>query len=186
MPKALDRISKDIYASILWEVPLIFIHLAKIHNAGVYQEKIQCMIKCWGMQIQDAIPYLNTNKLHLATSLGYTNQWFQNPHIDKHIDLLIHAIDFKEIKNEIEFRATNINEGWPFTALILYWANKYITGTSIRPFHFGSIRKSILKENRAEFIKALYLDKEKGMPLSFINGLSGIAVANAIWPEAFS
>ena len=186
MPQALARASKDLYITVLWEVPLLFIHLAKVYKLGIYQEKIRNMIKCWEIYIQNAIPYYSTNKCYLVASLGYMNQWFKEPYINKHIDLLIHAIDFEEIKHEINFHVININEGWPFTTLILYLTEKHIANALPKTNCLGNIRKEILKRFRTSFLESLDRDKEKNISPSFINGLSGIAVANTIYPNAFT
>ena len=184
MPDLFPTVSRDVYISILWDVPLVFIALARAYHLGIYQNKIRNMVKCWEVHIPSAVPYFATNKLYLAEALEYMNCELNEPYIAKHVDLLLHSLDISVIEEEIDYRVTNINEGWPFTVLLLYWANRLFDRKSFVQTHFDVVWGKILAENHARFQKEL--DSNNQTSLSFINGLCGIAVAYAIFPLAFN
>lgn len=186
MPDILPKTSNDLYISVLWEIPFVFFNLSRIYELGIYRDKIKNVIRCWEVFIQSAIPFYNINKLYFAVSLAYMNRILKEPYIERHVDLLIHSIEFEEIESEIDLRVINMNEGWPLTVLILYFANQYIPKTQPKHMCFDTLRKKILRNNFSTLQDCLNLNSEKKVPISFINGIGGLSVAYAIWPDAFA
>lgn len=187
MPGRLPLVSRDVCISALWEIPFIFVCLAQVHRLGIYQDKIKNMLKCWEVHMPGAVPYFNTNKLYLVVALAYMNKELNEPYITRHVDLLLQAIDVKAIEDEIDYRVTNMNEGWPFTVLLLYFADCLFPEKHFIQDSFEQARRKVLMDNRTCF--EYQLDSEgvpSGISLSFVNGLCGIAVAYALWPQAFS
>ena len=181
-PSVLGNISKDLYICALWDSPLIFCFMAKAFDVGVYQEKIKAMVRSWCLYIQGSLPYYNINKLALVFSLTYLNKRVCNQNISRHIDLLLTATDFDEIPNEVEYHVTNINEGWMYVLLLLEKAKGCMPKSHPKYSSIEKCRKRIVEECQAMNIHIL---KEENINVTFIGGLSGIAVMYSLFPEVF-
>lgn len=182
IPPVIDDISKDVYIHSLWDFPAIAVFLAKAFDNNIYRDKIISMIRCWSLNIQGALPYYNTNKLCLALSLHFLNRRVCNPEISKHVELLIFSTDFEEITNEIEYKRTNIFDGWIFTLFLLHKAMNLIDIKHYKRKDLESCRNTILKKYMRDGVKMIV---ENRIDMSFINGLSGIAIMYAFYPEIF-
>lgn len=185
MPGLLSTVSKDVYISVLWDIPLAFVTLSQVYQLGIYRDKIRNMVKCWNVHIPGAVPYFSTNKLYLAEALAYMNQELNEPYITKHVNLLLASLDINMVIGEIDYRIDNINEGWPFTVLLLHWAERLFPRHIVEQNRLDVTRRKVLAENLPRFERQLEQDSQTRISLSFINGLCGIAAASAVWPQAF-
>lgn len=182
VPSIMGNISKDLYICALWDYPIIFCLMAKTFDVGIYREKIGAMVRAWCLYIQGSLPCYNINKLAFALALTYLNKRVCNQNLSKQINLLLAATDFDEIPNEVEYYVTNINEGWLYVLLLLEKAKNDLSKSHPQYSSIEKCKKRIVEECQ---LMNIHILKEENTDITFIGGMSGIAVIYSIFPELF-
>lgn len=183
-PLAFASISRDLYITALWEIPLMFVYIRKTMELGVHTHKIKSMVLNWTIYIRGNIPYYDINKLMLASALAYLNGIINNVYIEKQIEMLIFSVDFDNLEKEIDNRIESVNEGWLLTAYVLLQAEKYIGNKNKKYNQISSARKRITNVHLSRTEEKLK-DPKKMFDVSFVNGLSGMAFLYAFCPNVF-
>ena len=186
-PTIFSSICKDEYFTLLWHVPLLLVLLRRTLDLDVFNDKIINMVKTWLFYLETNQPYLHINKLYLAVSLAYLNEYLCFPEIKRRIEVLMFSVDLSKIEDELDIRIMNINDGWFGAVAILKKAEDLLD--------MGIPQYELLRETRINILEkygALFDDyinetnREKPLDISFVHGLSGIGFLLFLWPEAFS
>ena len=186
-PTIFSSIYKDEYFTLLWHVPLLLVLLRRTLDLDVFNDKIINMVKTWLFYLETNQPYLHINKLYLAVSLAYLNEYLCFPEIKRRIEVLMFSVDLSKIEDELDIRIMNINDGWFGAVAILKKAEDLLD--------MGIPQYELLRETRINILEkygALFDDyinetnREKPLDISFVHGLSGIGFLRFLWPEAFS
>lgn len=181
MPATFSYLSKDLYTSILWNYPLLFIYLKKALALDIYNDKIINTLKVWTFYINAYSPIYNTNKLYLAVSLAYLNKVMKSPNIEKQIKNLLFAIDLEELYHEIDPKIMDINEGWFFIAMVLKAAEEIFQETIYKE-PFKNLRIKI-QENYTQLYED-FIEKRKNkkgsLDPTLIHGIAGIEIIESL------
>ena len=179
MPATFDYISKDLYTSILWNYPLLFIYINKALKLNIYNDRIINILKEWTFYINAYSPFYNINKLYLAVSL--LNQTVKISKIERQIKNLLFAIDIDELYNEIDPKIMDINEGWFFVVMLLKAAEDIFKTTAYKET-FSNTRIKIEKNYGIlydDFIERRKRQNRK-FNASLIHGIAGIEIIDSI------
>ena len=186
-PTIFSSICKDEYFTSIWHVPVLLMMFRKALDLGVFNDKIVNMVKTWLFYLETNQPYLHINKLYLAVSLAYLNEYLCFPEIRKRIEILMFSVDLSQIEGELDVRIMNINDGWFGAVAILKKAEDLLDANVPHYEQLRETRIRIVAKYGDLFDK--YLDeanKEKPLDISFIQGLSGVGFLLSVLPEAFS
>ena len=186
-PTIFSSICKDEYFTLLWHVPLSLVLLRKALDLDIFNDKIINIVKTWLFYLETNQPYLHINKLYLAVSLAYLNEYLCFPEIKKRIEVLMFSVDLPKIEDELDIRIMNVNDGWFGAVAILKKAEDLLDMNVPQYDLLRNTRINILKKYGAlfnDYINAT--DREDPLDITFIHGLSGIGFLLSLWPEAFS
>lgn len=183
-PSTFMSVSKDLYISALWEIPIMLVLLRKTMELGVYEHKIESMVRNWEIYIRGNIPYYDINKLMLAGALAYLNERLNSAFVGKQIDLLVCSVDFDNIEKEIDSRIESINEGWFLAAYVLLQAERHISSGNVIYNRISKARQMITDTHLARTVRRLEAPESK-FDISLVNGLAGMAFLYALSPEIF-
>ena len=176
------QLSKDIYTTALWDFPILFTLLARVHDLDIFREKIESMVHGWIMYLESAWPHYNINRLSLAASLLYLNSRCQDKDMDIQLNQLLSTVDFMKMEDEVDDRIMNANEGWFYFLFVLKKATELMPRENSVAIQADQLRKKLLHDNVPRFREKL----QKGISnISFVNGVSGIAVLLALYPHVF-
>lgn len=181
VPSCIPDLPRDLYISVLWKYPLLFIVLGMALDLNAYNAKIVALLRSWSFYLKAYVPAGNVNKLYLAVSLAYLNKRVDSPEIEEQVNLLLHSCDFQKMPMEADPRIMDINEGWFFFVSLLKVAEMQ--------FH-GSVYENSMRICREKMLRVhmpLYGEflKKKGLCVDLIHGLSGVEILQALFPQAF-
>ncbi len=184
MPTQFAGITKDVYTSLIYNYPILFIYLRKSLKLNIYSEKICNTIRSWSTYLSSYIPYYNINKLYMAVALAYLNKKMQNTLLDRYIRILIFSLDMKGLYKEINVNIMNINEGFFFVEILLVVAKKLFANTKFEK------ECDILYQKIYEKITPIYYKNIQAMPLKnfnlhLIDGILGVESINILYPSFF-
>lgn len=182
MPTQFVGITKDVYTSIIFNYPILFIYLKKAIDLNIYSSKILCMVQTWTLYMGSYIPYYNINKLYMLVALAYLNTLANDELLNKQISLLIFSFDFNIMLNEIDSKIMNINEGYAFVAILLYSAENLFHGTEFE-VKCHNFRKELCAKHNHLYKQYLNNIPEKNFNLNLINGFLGIELLNTLYPD---
>lgn len=184
MPSIFPSMPKDFLITAMDDFPLLFVMMRRSIELGVYPHKIASMVRNWEMYIRGYVPYYNVNKLALAASLAYLHKALPLDFIGRQANALLYLTDIDNIHKEIDERIENINEGWYYCAFVLYEAARQTGQDSPWYADMEKARIGIVNRHLQESVGRIgndAFDKD----ISLVNGLSGIALLQSLFPEAF-
>lgn len=183
---ALASICKDEYFALLWHVPLLLVSFRKALDLGIFNDKIINMCRTLLFYLETNQPYLHINKLYLAVSLAYLNAYLHFPEIEKQIEVLLYSIDIPTLKEELDPRIMNINQGWFGVVLILKKAEDLLNESVPNYKQIREVRFEILKEYWCFFDDYVNdINTQNSVDITFIHGISGMGFLLSLFPDAF-
>lgn len=183
-PSLFGGMTKDLYISVLWNFPWVFALFKQTVDMGIYIEKIKAVIQDWSHYLRCSLPYYYVNRLSLCVSLAYLNTALHSREVEEHVAFLLANIDFMGLRREVNERILNINEGWFGVSYLLTMALLYVPCAHSFCAELMSLKDEICKRNVPVFVSQLK-SVSKWDNISFINGLSGIAVTKILYPNSF-
>ena len=180
VPTAFMDAPKDMHITSLWDLPLTFLLMGKALSQEIYKSKIIAEFQNWSVCFQGYLPYYNTNKLYLAFALQRINAPMHNKQVEKQIKVLLSATDLNSVLNETDYRMTCINEGWFFTSSLLE-QNRLQIGCQHPICDRLKQTKEVIHNRAMPKLMQRLRNSESHENISFINGLSGIAVSESIF-----
>lgn len=181
VPSCIPDLPRDLYISVLWKYPLLFIALGMSLDLKIYDAKIVVLLRSWSFYIKAYVPACNVNKLYLAVSLSYLNKRIGLPEIDEQIHLLLQACDFQKMQLEADPRIMDVNEGWFFFVSLLKVAEMQFHDSAYE-IPIRNCREEMLRVHVPLYGK--YVGME-GHCVDLIHGLSGVEILLSLFPQAF-
>lgn len=186
VPSQFHSIVKEICFDLFWRFPVMLFGLAEAFELNIYNEKIRCMIKQWLPNLEAYIPSMHINRLYMATVLTKINELIPHKRLEKQIQILLFAIDFEELKTEVDPHALNIRFGWTGFVWVLEQAKKIIPSTCPNYELIGSTANEIkLKYVGSMEIMIERSFKENSGQFGLGNGIAGIGLMELLYPEVF-
>lgn len=184
LPAQFVAITKDVYTSLIYNYPILFIYLRKSLDLDVYSEKICNMVKSWSTYLISYIPYYNINKLYMAVALAYLNRKIADNLLDRYVHILIFSTDMEALYKEIDAKIMNVNEGFFFVEILLQAAKRLFADTDFEN------QCNVLYQRICERFVPLYREYLQTIPpsdfnLHLINGFLGVECVNALYPSLF-
>ena len=183
-PSLFSNLIKDLYISSIWNFPWVFFLFKQTMDRGIYTEKINAVIQSWSHYLRCSLPYYYINRLSLCVSLIYLNTTLHSREVEEHVDFLLSNIDFIGLQREVNEKIFNMNEGWFWTSYILTMALSHVPCTHPLYSELTNLKNEICKKNVRAFMSQLK-STNKWDNISFINGLSGVAVVKILHPDSF-
>lgn len=182
IPKGLKTLNEDMFPTLLWDFPILFYYMGEALKTNIYNTKISNMIRTLEIYICSIIPYYNLNKVLMANSLYSLNLGLNNENIRKHIDLLINAVDFSHISDEIDRGLNCFYGGWCNALINLTIASQYIGNKTI----LSQIKKQrmLVSKYGEESIDDI-LQKNENVAIDMAEGLSGLSLTYSVLPKMF-
>ena len=178
-----ERLTKDREITLLLDFPVLLIYLKKARHLDVYSYKIDNIIQYWTHLWRQRNAYYETNRLALGISLALYEKDINNGLINNCVGYLLSNIDFHRVEQEINFETNSIHKGWIYTLLLLHIGNRLPNINKKYQSQISILRESICDRCVKPFIS--YIKKTSPINISFIHGLSGIAVLLALHPCIF-
>lgn len=177
-------ITKEICFDLFWRFPVMLYGLVQAFDLDIYNEKIKNMINQWIMNIEVYLPFMQINRLYLATVLSLVNTRLPDKRLEKQIEILVFATNFEVLKTEIDPNAINIRFGWPGIVWLLQQATEIIPSICPNYQLIGSTCTEIIGKYKIT-LKNLPLNNHTANPKQFgiSEGLAGIGLIELFWPE---
>ena len=93
-----STIVEDIEFNLLWSFPVLLFALYEAYKLEIYNVKIDRMIKQWITNFEVYMPYMNINRIYLATTLSLLLRVIPDKRLEKQIKLLLYSADFEILK----------------------------------------------------------------------------------------
>lgn len=183
VPNQFPGIVKEMHFDLMWRFPLMLSGLSEATRLNVYNEKINCMIKQWIPNLESYIPSMQINRIYLATTLMQICSHFPDQRLEKQIQILLFATDFKILPTEIDPDQLNMRFGWPGFILLLNTAIETIPPDYPNYPQLRSACHTILKKYEAT-IKTMQISELNPNPKQFglSEGVAGIALFDLLMP----
>ena len=182
-----SAIVKEIYFDLLWRFPVMLSGLNEAFRLNIYNEKIICIIKQWLPNLEAYIPSMQINRIYLATVLMQIYSHIPDHRLEKHIQILLFATDFKILKTEIDPDQINLRFGWPGVILILQKAIDYIPSDYPNYSHIKSVYQYLIKKYIHTILNMQFSDSAPDANQYGISeGIAGIGLLSLLIPDLFS
>lgn len=110
---------KELSFDLFWKFPVVLEGLMEAHSLGIYNRKIELMVKHWQMQFDAYIPSLHINRIYMALVYQRLNSLFPNKRLEKQAQILLYATDFTEMGTEYDPNHAELRFGWPGALWVL-------------------------------------------------------------------
>ncbi len=178
----LPSIVEDICFDLLWAFPVMFYGLYEAYKLNIYNEKITRMVKQWLTNFEVFTPFLNINKIYLATTMSLFNKVIPDNRLEKQARLLMYSVDYDELLTEVDTKILNVWLGWTGFVWLLEKASDTIPTEYPNHQLLQQAADVIRKRNANELCKSLENSKTENLALGLANGIAGIGLFELLYP----
>lgn len=184
-PSYYKSTNADIHTSVLFEGPILFFLLGQGLSMNISTPQIRNVVNNWQYYIKSIYPFNNINRLSLGTSLYYLNRSLHYGWLEETARTMVYSVNFNELKDEIDDRILNINEGWFFFCVILYLSAGIVPKKHDKYKDILLTRREVVNIYANDFNNRIVNQEHDFDNCNLINGLSGIILLQALFPKAF-
>lgn len=186
-PTLFPQMVKEMHFDFCWRYPAMLYAVTESYQLGLFNHKIEMLIKQWIMYFEAYIPSLHINRIFMALALNRVNAFCPNKRIEKQVQILLFATNFDEIAFEFDPNQNGIRYGWTGAVWLLYMAKKQLSPDSN---NYSLIIKTYNEylmrfKPKLDAIKTLNIDSSPTNKYGISEGVAGIGLMELIWPDVF-
>lgn len=177
----LPSIVEDICFDLLWAFPVMFYGLYEAYKLNIYTDKIVRMVKQWLTNFEVFTPFLNINKIYLATTLSLFSSIISDKRFEKQARLLLYLVDYDELLTEVDTKILDIRNGWIGFVWLLERASDTLPIEYPNHQMLIQMADEIKGRYANELSKSLENSKADYLTLGLANGIAGIGLIELLF-----
>ena len=179
-------IVKEMNFDLFWKFPVMVYGLSEALQLGIYNTKIANMVRQWLPYFEGYLPSLHINRLYLSLVLNRIAVLISERGLLKQVQILMYATDFEKVKTEVDLNEFNLRLGCPGAMWLLKHAMNELPTDYPNYSLIGETYQEMSNSQKPKVEKSVIgfpMDGTTKFGLS--NGISGIGLADILWPEVF-
>lgn len=175
-------IVKDIHFDLFWKYPVILTGLFESYKLNIHNEKIERIFTQWIPYFEAYIPSLHINRIYWALTLQFINRVICSKELEKHIRVLLFAVDYENLKCEIDPNRLSLRFGSPGATWLLYMAKTNLPANTPNYESICRFYEELLLNNNKSLELLQKSPLTSGIKPGLSDGLAGVCLLDILYP----